>query len=606
MSVEWVINRISATQLSMYKACPRKWFYRYVMGKKHPATPAMQMGTDIHTDFEQFLTQEIPEPRLPESRYVWLQGLIPPVEKVYAVEIDLSKEQIKLCDGAVSLMGYLDLVWFEVDENKVYVWDWKTRSRFDYAPSAEQLQDDIQAILYSYGMFVHLAARGFDVDTIVFAHMNILREDKGGPDHKYVETVMTREYVETIIATRVEPQIYEMNETAKKSLEWVQTHKTSCFMYGRCEHFAPCRQVAYMGGENIMPAEVSFSVYDLMPQKEGTMSNTLDQLVAAGTIAASNGAQPQPITDVSQLFGAPAPAPMPQPVQPQPQMAMPGQYPAQPTPQAPMPAPAGPPSVSPVLPAAPHIMPPDAQPDIQPASILDQTVDQFDWSGVDLIGAKGEEKIKAHLREKGFTHMSQLMHGFDFKSLPTVGEKGAQNIRIKLGQGVPFDPNPAPAPPAPVVAPDGQPLAHNEFIPQPDGTVLMSTSAPEPTPEEWLQKAIAQFDATGIIPPYAATLPDALKQQLVLHVNGPTEFRPNNPDYAPPAPAAEPPTTAVIMTDDNGRQAAESVYVEPLLGVTHAKVSLVVGECAVEMDLQLDPAQDARPAIERAMKALRE
>src|SRR5687768_12770334 len=45
----------SYTQLALFRLCPRRYYYRYVLGLEEPKTPAMSFGTMIHDLIEIWL-----------------------------------------------------------------------------------------------------------------------------------------------------------------------------------------------------------------------------------------------------------------------------------------------------------------------------------------------------------------------------------------------------------------------------------------------------------------------------------------------------------------------------------------------------------------------
>lgn len=53
---ERVRRRFSASQVELFRSCPRKWYLQYVCGVKGPPTASQDLGTRVHAAFEEYLT----------------------------------------------------------------------------------------------------------------------------------------------------------------------------------------------------------------------------------------------------------------------------------------------------------------------------------------------------------------------------------------------------------------------------------------------------------------------------------------------------------------------------------------------------------------------
>lgn len=144
----------SASQLELFKLCPRRHFYKYILKRPDPSGDAADAGTQVHALIENCLRDGIvPEESLvwigPNEGYVYEIGKIalamlknlPPPGTVPDVEIALALE----VDG----LKYRGRVDARRRENYLIVTDQKTTSNIRYAKSEEDLKEDIQAILYA-------------------------------------------------------------------------------------------------------------------------------------------------------------------------------------------------------------------------------------------------------------------------------------------------------------------------------------------------------------------------------------------------------------------------------------------------------------------------
>lgn len=138
---------ISASQISQFRDCQRKWAWAYVAGIRSPSTPSQALGTEVHdTQLGPYLLEGRPFDYTRDSGYIaaaLLEYLPEPktpgmvVEKHFVLPSPAS-------EGKFAYQGYLDL-WVPPDR----VIDFKTTSDLKWAKNPAALSVDVQAMLYA-------------------------------------------------------------------------------------------------------------------------------------------------------------------------------------------------------------------------------------------------------------------------------------------------------------------------------------------------------------------------------------------------------------------------------------------------------------------------
>lgn len=162
-------------------------------------------------------------------------------QRIVAFEIEFDLEEHGLYfEAGPAAGGYIDLLLTLEDGTRV-VWDWKTRSRLDYAPRTESdFRGDPQLCYYGAAMAKYLYETGQPVDEIVVAHGNLLRADKpGGPKETVAHARLETWYLEKVWEY-LEGVAEEMTEAMKKHPAEAPRSTSQCYKYGPCPHLQYC------------------------------------------------------------------------------------------------------------------------------------------------------------------------------------------------------------------------------------------------------------------------------------------------------------------------------------------------------------------------------
>lgn len=203
-------SSLTVADPSQYSGCLRRWFFKYVLGKKEPFTASQKKGVEVHSEIETYLRTGdkflgsiamagkcyIPEPG-PTNEIEFSM-----VQTQRVGEIDRIV-QAPLTAAGVPVVGFGDLLIRNaatyVDEegearpnrpNTVEPIDWKSTSSLDNAKPGITLADTVQMV--SYGEW---AARtnGTPVDWVRLSHVYFLT--KGRPEAIKRTTLVPREQI---------------------------------------------------------------------------------------------------------------------------------------------------------------------------------------------------------------------------------------------------------------------------------------------------------------------------------------------------------------------------------------------------------------------------
>ena len=152
----------SASQVSTYRDCARKWAWRYLAGLKAPQSASQALGTEV--DDEQI------QPYLREGRPLDFtrpsgeiaQALLPLLPPPPVPAENVQKQfRIESADSSFGFLGYIDV--FQPGPVPT-VTDTKTCGSFDWIRTPKELETDVQAQLYAVATFLETGAPAVDLE----------------------------------------------------------------------------------------------------------------------------------------------------------------------------------------------------------------------------------------------------------------------------------------------------------------------------------------------------------------------------------------------------------------------------------------------------------
>lgn len=293
---------LSASQIDLFLACQRKWFYKYIENRPNIVGKGAILGSAVHVELEQYL-KGYPINFTTDAGYIALSltQLAPsPTTPGLQAEKDFSFQY----DG-VTYRGKKDFGYQREDGWQV-VGDFKTTSDLKYAKTSEDLATDTQAMLYAYEAYLrNPTAKGVTLEWLYAktdkkptlnirprktqkVHLNVLKED-------------------------TEMFMVELNSVAKEILKLYDepNRKNALKNPGHCRAYNGCPylDICDLTFEESLQATL---------MSDNTPSNSLIERLKArkllGQIAKSTVNPPEFQPDTSSVWEEPAPAPEPEPV----------------------------------------------------------------------------------------------------------------------------------------------------------------------------------------------------------------------------------------------------------------------------------------------------
>lgn len=325
---------VSATQVSTFELCPRKWAFRYIDGVESPPNKYAELGIDTHGHLERWLRSGVVPVAHSDKSVQLAQALIPflpPPQIVDPNNVELS-QYYTLCGVTFNLA--VDLFMPKWGE-RPRVFDHKTCGDLKWALTPDRLPGDVQGSLYG-GWALHKTAT-----SAVDLQWN------------YVCTrgaIKTLPVVATVTGRQIQERLGKSLESARKmrviaesgaKAMQVEYDARGCSAFGGCPHQERCNLTAQEKMQSIAAQAVAAN------RGEKNMGDT-ESFLASLAATKANGQQQAPLVPAQapaqqqqpMNFGQQQPqyAPAPQQVQQQPmQLAPAPQYQQQPVQQqAPM------------------------------------------------------------------------------------------------------------------------------------------------------------------------------------------------------------------------------------------------------------------------------
>lgn len=249
-----ILSRVSPTQISAYRACPRSWYFGWVLKRKSPSSESQIRGSDIHAHVEDYAQGKIEYEDIEADRAAgsfWLASLLAAIRAGEVPrQADIPGLLVEQHAGTmvfnvpgqaeVKANGKIDLTfpWPEDQTKPLIIRDWKSCKSFNYVKSPEALAEDDQCVFYANEM----VARGW-TGPVVFEHF-YLRTNSA--EYKKVRTKpLSQTYLREKFLD-MERDVCDMARIASMDLAEVTKDKTACRRFGGCFHLDPCDRVPHL------------------------------------------------------------------------------------------------------------------------------------------------------------------------------------------------------------------------------------------------------------------------------------------------------------------------------------------------------------------------
>lgn len=229
-------EHVSASSIKLFESCPRRWHYRYILGRKESTSPSMELGSAVHAVLEDFLRTGVFQGEgIPLMIAKSGSALLPdPSSKDLQIEVSLDEYPLK--GLPIPFKGFIDCLVLPRGEDEIpEVIDHKTTSSFRYAKTAEELTHDTQMLIYAK----HILENLVEQEEIRLTHIAYLAKDPYGEARK-TTVVVSRELVfqrfEKIMKT-----VEQMLESAQLPYNQQTKNTEYCYSYGkRCPYYSEC------------------------------------------------------------------------------------------------------------------------------------------------------------------------------------------------------------------------------------------------------------------------------------------------------------------------------------------------------------------------------
>lgn len=276
------MHHVSASQISTFRECPRKWYFDKVVKLPRASTSATELGSRVHAVLEAYLRGEVESiDTSDEVGQIAASGLeyLPPVSSVLEIERSLEGD-MALDDAPVPVQGFVDVI--DVQNNEIL--DHKTTSSQRYLKTQKELRENVQMMMYAVAYL-----RRFPQEShVTLTHIYYGTKKRWS---KKVSVKVSREHVEAQWAS-IKETIAQMIEVSRADHAGdAPTCYEACDNYGGCPYRGQCfRAPSYLPHTDTENTPTQ-------PTQETTNMSTMsreERLRALGGTPTQTPTQPQP------------------------------------------------------------------------------------------------------------------------------------------------------------------------------------------------------------------------------------------------------------------------------------------------------------------------
>ena len=135
---------VSASQITTFLDCPRKWYFDKVVGLERKVNESAELGSAVHELLEKYIRGELSEMPDTQAGRIAKQGLHRlTIKKPLAVELSL--EDLPIKDSPCEVKGFIDVLDYMNDE----IIDHKTTKSRRWTKTPSELAVNTQMIIYA-------------------------------------------------------------------------------------------------------------------------------------------------------------------------------------------------------------------------------------------------------------------------------------------------------------------------------------------------------------------------------------------------------------------------------------------------------------------------
>jgi len=220
----------------MWKMCPRKWGYQYLLGIKEPPHKSAVFGTEVHAVLEDYFRDGTAPNLGTNAGKLASSGLhlyLNPNSVITQVE-----EKFEFTFEGIRYGGYIDLQQCDEQNNIQYVFDHKTSSNpHKWGLTPKSFISDIQRNIY--GMHSTL---GHDPDLMRVITSWIYYNTKGKPKPYTVSHECNHHHERFLFRKNVVPHAIKIQEAYHLNVvDDLEQKSEACSAFGGCPHIGRCK-----------------------------------------------------------------------------------------------------------------------------------------------------------------------------------------------------------------------------------------------------------------------------------------------------------------------------------------------------------------------------
>lgn len=294
----WVGYWFSASQVSTFDLCARKWAFQKIEGLRSPPGPSLALGLEMHGQLELWLREGRAINMTVPSGPIAMAGLhLLPMPKTPGLRIE---QEFTIEIGGHKFRGYKDYEDF-IPGWYPRVGDHKSTKDFRWAKTPDDLRTDPQGCLYAAETMWRTGTDACVLEWIYY-------RTTGAPKAEPVRVLVTRADVTPVLEQMVKScdtmtALLDMAETKGLRALDIPPNASACDAFGGCEFQNLC---------NLSPAE---RMHSIMTQQ----LTSSDLLAKLDSMRNGQGINPPPNGQVAlpmlpQQFAPPPHGPAPTPV----------------------------------------------------------------------------------------------------------------------------------------------------------------------------------------------------------------------------------------------------------------------------------------------------
>jgi CRISPR/Cas system-associated exonuclease Cas4 (RecB family) len=214
---------VSPSAIDTYTDCPRKWGYRYICGLKPPSTEAAKEGSEVHGHIDRAYREKV----LPPETKTGLIARALLIDLPWHTELESEATYFLDWSGRAFIQGRIDLL----DYWDVSVSDYKTTGNLKYMKTAQKLQFNAQAIVYSA-----IGALKFGkTPTVRWRYITRV----GKPQKRIIETIIEDLSIKINRLSEIAEYLTSLVFN-QRDINAYPTNPRSCSKYGGCPFVPIC------------------------------------------------------------------------------------------------------------------------------------------------------------------------------------------------------------------------------------------------------------------------------------------------------------------------------------------------------------------------------